>query len=209
MQTAQRNLLLLSRYYWLTLLVFCAFVFSFVLYVRAEKAIDHANEMRQQSLLLADELRQSSDDLTRMVRTYVVTGNPLYKQHFQEILDIRNGKRPRPVDYQNIYWDLVLGDDKRPQLAVAAPSLLERMHTAGFTPQEMAKLAEAKANSDALTHTEWAAMHLLESSTPIKEKNRQLAIRMLHDQAYHQAKAGIMGPIANSTGCRQSGRWMR
>jgi len=44
-------------------------------------------------VLLADELRQSSDDLSRLVRTYIVTSNPIYKQHYQEILDIRDGKK--------------------------------------------------------------------------------------------------------------------
>jgi hypothetical protein len=28
-----------------------------------------------------------------MVRSYVVTGNPLYQQHYREILAIRDGKR--------------------------------------------------------------------------------------------------------------------
>jgi hypothetical protein len=127
MLTVKSKLLLLSRYYWLILLVFIAVVVSFVLYVRAEKAIDRANEARHASILLAGELRQSSDDLTRMVRTYVVTGNPLYQQHYREILAIRDGKAPRPVDYQSSYWDLVLGDDRRPQLSAPAPSLLQRM----------------------------------------------------------------------------------
>ncbi|MBV8679626.1 MAG: EAL domain-containing protein [Aquitalea sp.] len=196
MLTIKSNLLLLSRYYWLILLVFIAFVVSFVLYVRAEKAIDHANETRHVSILLAAELRQSSDDLTRMVRTYVVTGNPLYQQHFREILAIREGKAPRPVDYQNCYWDLVLGDDHRPQRSEPAASLLQRMADAGFTPEEMTMLAKAKANSDALTRTEWAAMHLVAANPPFGSPQRQQAIRMLHDEAYHRAKASIMEPIA-------------
>src|SRR5262245_27512157 len=40
---------------------------------------------------LAQELRQSSDDLTRFVRTYTVTGNASYWQYFLEVLDIRDG----------------------------------------------------------------------------------------------------------------------
>ena len=44
-----------------------------------------------------------------MVRTYVVTGDP-YKQHYQEILDIRDGRKPRPAAYPYVYWDLVLAD---------------------------------------------------------------------------------------------------
>lgn len=124
------NLSRFSRSLWLTLGMFAATV---VVYAWAEKQIGRANESRQQSFLLADELRQSSDDLTRMVRTYVVTGDPIYKQHYQEILDIRDGKEPRPVTYQNIYWDLVLADDQRPRLLGPAVPLLELMRRTGFT----------------------------------------------------------------------------
>jgi PAS domain S-box-containing protein len=164
--------------------------------VRAEKEIDHANDRRYQSLQLASELRQSSDDLTRMVRTYVLTGNPIYQQHYQEILDIRDGVKPRPLDYQNIYWDLVLADDQRPRPLGPAVPLLDLMRQAAFTAEEFAKLAEAKRNSDALTRTEFAAMRLLESSEASLVANRETARTMLHDAAYHQAKASIMRPIA-------------
>lgn len=40
-----------------------------VLYMRAEDQENRTEELRYRSFLLADELRQSSDDLTRMVRT--------------------------------------------------------------------------------------------------------------------------------------------
>jgi diguanylate cyclase (GGDEF)-like protein/PAS domain S-box-containing protein len=56
-------------------------------------------------------------------------------------------------------------------------------------------LAQAKANSDALTSTEFAAMKLIES-VPLTEANRLKASLMLHDEAYHQAKASIMRPIS-------------
>jgi diguanylate cyclase (GGDEF)-like protein len=189
------NLSRFSRYLWLTLAMFIAFAISFVVYAWAEKQIDHANEARQQSFLLAGELRQSSDDLTRMIRTYAATGDPIYKQHYQEILDIRDGRKPRPIDYQNIYWDSVQAGDERPSLPGLAIPLLTRMRGAGFTDAEFAKLAEAKANSDALTATELAAMALIESAHPPLDPSRAEAMRMLHDAAYHQAKAGIMQPI--------------
>ncbi len=179
----------------LTQAMFIVFAISFVIYYRAEKQIDRANELRLQSFQLAEELRQSSDDLTRMVRTYVVTGEPIHKRHYQEILDIRDGKLPRPLDYQNVYWDLVLADDIRPSQSGPAVALLDLMRRAGFSDEEFAKLAEAKANSDALTRSEYAAMALVETATPVSQVNRTEAIRMLHDTAYHQAKAGIMQPI--------------
>jgi len=100
---SKKNLYRFSRHFWMTLGMLVVVIATFAVYVWSEKKIDRANESWQLSFLLADELRQSSDDLTRMVRTYVVTGDPIYKQHYQETLDILDGKKPRPVDYQNIY----------------------------------------------------------------------------------------------------------
>jgi hypothetical protein len=65
------------------LLVICAAVFTLVagsLYV-VSRALDtegdivRAEARRYSSYKLADELRQSSDDLTRMAQLYVVTGD--------------------------------------------------------------------------------------------------------------------------------------
>ena len=71
----------------------------------ASNAASSAQAERYKSFLLADELRQSSDDLTRLARTYVESGDAKWEQQYFEILDIRNGKRPRPAHYENIYWD--------------------------------------------------------------------------------------------------------
>jgi len=192
------NLSRFSHSLWLALGMFVVFSILFVIYVRSEKQIDRANESRLQSHLLADELRQSSDDLTRMVRSYVITGNPIYKQHFQEILDIRDGKVSRPVNYHDIYWDLVLADDQRPRPDSGQKiALLELMRQAGFTEEEFAKLATAKANSDGLTGTEFAAMKLVESTATATETNRFKASLMLQDATYRQSKADIMRPISD------------
>jgi len=69
--------------------------------------MSQATEARYQSYLLADELRQSSDDLTRLARTYVVTGDPAYEKQYLDILDIGNGKKARPRHYERIYRDFV------------------------------------------------------------------------------------------------------
>ena len=51
--------------------------------LKNEKQIAKAELKRYESYLLADELRQSSDDLTRMARTYTVTGDPLFRKYFK------------------------------------------------------------------------------------------------------------------------------
>ena len=178
----------------LSLLAFAVLVGTFVLYVVSEKEIDRANEARLNSFLLADELRHSSDDLTRMVRTFVATGDPVYLNRYQEILDIRDGRRPRPVEYQNIYWDLVTADDQRPRPFGPAVAFLERISAAGFTDAEVALLKQAKAHSDALAEIEKTAMQLVNDGEPA---GRVQAVTILHDAAYHQAKAQIMQPLAD------------
>jgi len=191
-----KNLTKSRQCLWLMLCIFVLFTAAFGFYVNAEKDVERTNSQRLQSFLLADELRQSSDDLTRMVRSYVVTGNSLYKQHYQEILDIRNGKQARPINYNDVYWDLVLSDDQRPRPRGPAIPLLELMHRNGFTAAEIAKLEEAKASSDALTQTEYASMALIESPQQPTEINRYKAIQMLFDEPYHLAKSQIMRPIS-------------
>ena len=76
----------------------------------ASTHLELAQAARYNSYLLADEMRQSSDDLTRLARTYVVTGDPRWEQQYQEILDIRNGSKPRPNQYEKIYWDFRAAD---------------------------------------------------------------------------------------------------
>jgi diguanylate cyclase (GGDEF)-like protein len=195
MTMTKYNLPVFSRYLWLAVGLFVIHVGIFIVYVGAEKQVDRVNEQRQQSFQLADELRQSSDDLTRMVRTYVATGNPIYKKYYQEILDIRDGSKPRPLDYHYVYWDLVLANDRRPRPFGPAVSLQKLMQAADFTTEELAKLTEAKVKSDVLTRTEFAAMALIESISPVSDDVRTKAITMLYGPAYFEARAGIMHGI--------------
>jgi hypothetical protein len=46
-----------------------------------QRALNESHEVRYKSHLLAQELRQSSDDLTRLARTYVVTGDNSYENN--------------------------------------------------------------------------------------------------------------------------------
>lgn len=177
----------------------CLVIFSilFAIYVHAEKRIDRANELRHQSFKLADELRQSSEDLTRAVRSYVVNGNPVYKQHFLKILDIRNGKQPRPNHYQFSYLGLNQPEQEDSTTGKGETiQLMELIRKSGFSAEEVKKLEIAKEKSDKLTATEFAAMRLFESSKQTGDSTHLKAIEMLHDDAYNNAKSEIMKPIA-------------
>ena len=68
-------------------------IYSTLALDRTKTAVRDAWAERYASYLLADELRQSSDDLTRLARTYVVTGDPAYETQYMDILAIRNGQK--------------------------------------------------------------------------------------------------------------------
>ncbi|ENC6420977.1 methyl-accepting chemotaxis protein [Aeromonas veronii] len=168
----------------------------FFAYSWAGKQLEESYRQQYVSYLLADELRQSSDDLTRLGRTYVITKDPAYEQQYMRILAIRNGEQPRPDGYNRIYWDFVAanGQNPRPDSNVRR-GLIDLMKDAGFTDGELAKLNEAKNNSDALVNTEVAAFKLVQQTDGDLVANQQKAIAMMHDKAYHQNKGRIMSPI--------------
>ena len=153
-----------------------------------------AEARRSQSLRLAYELRQTSDDLTRMARTYVVTGQTRYRDWFQEILEIRDGTAPRPENYDKIYWDVVTDTGRRPSPFGPPAAFATLAASAGFTSSELNLLATAKARSDALADIEEDAFASVARGGAA---NRQRATQMLFDSAYLHAKDQIMEPIGH------------
>jgi methyl-accepting chemotaxis protein len=147
-------------------------------------ALNQAQANRYQSYRLANELRTSSEELTRLARTYVVTADSAYEDAYWHILDVRNGSRPRP--------------DGR---TVALRRLMEEQ---GFTDEEFAKLKESEDNSNALVTTETIAMHAVKGEfedgkggySRKAAPDLAMARRIMHDAKYHEDKKKIMQPIS-------------
>jgi len=166
---------------------------------------DYASNNRIDSYLLADELRQSSDDLTRLGRTYVLTGDEKYEKMYFDILDIRNGKKPRPEAYFNIYWDLVLEHGQKPRPDTITKPLRVMMEDLHFSKTEFSLLTQAQNNSDALVGLEVKAMNAVKGKfddgsgqyTLTSTPDFKLARELLHSPKYHEEKAKIMAPIAS------------
>jgi signal transduction histidine kinase len=164
--------------------------------------ITESERHRYQALLLANELLQSSDDLTRMARTYVVTGAPIYRLYFQEILDIRAGKKPRPLNYSATYWHLAAAGKPPARESGETVSLIEMFERLGFRDEEYALLQRALTNSEQLVHLEKrafaAADGLVDNGLGHRTKgkpNRELAIELLFGPEYLAGKGAIMEPI--------------
>ena len=176
---------------------------AFVMRDASDRAAAEARQLLHRSYLLADELRQSSDDLTRMARTYAATGDPRYEALFREILAIRNGEAPRPLDYHNVYWDLVTATGERPRGSGEPAALRALMLEAGFTDEEFALLNQSEDESNFLVSLETRAMNAAagrfddgSGEYALRgEPDRELAVALLHGDEYHEEKGRIMRPL--------------
>lgn len=176
---------------------------SVFMLMEAKDDLENSNEGRYQSYLLANELRQSSDHLTKMVRSYVATSDEKYARIYADIVDIRAGKKARPENYDKIYWEFIIaggvvGGDSGQSIA-----LTDLMKQAGFTAEEMTLLDESSSLSEELVKTEEMAMAAArgtvanENRSKLKpgETPQQFAIRIVNDDTYEKEKARIMKPI--------------
>jgi PAS domain S-box-containing protein len=165
--------------------------------------VNASEQRRYDTYKLSDQLRQSSDDLTRMARTYVVTGEAKYEEYFGDILAIRNGEMPRPVDYDKIYWDRVTAAGEKPGVDGPAVSLNELMRRLAFLPSELALLNEAQESSDRLAELEKTAMGAVKglfadetgALSVQREPDFEFAQELLHGPEYHTAKGEIMAGV--------------
>jgi len=152
---------------------------------------------------LADQLRQSSDDLTRMARTYATTGDPKFERYFNQILAIREGTAPRPKNYHKVYWDFVVAGKITVPVEGQAISLLALLEEVNLSKEEIALLETAKNNSDKLVKLENLAFAAVKGI--FQDENGELTVKsfpdiefassLLHGEEYHLEKAKIMRPI--------------
>ena len=123
----------------------------------AEQAAAEAG--RTTSYRLAEQMRESSEDLTTMVRLYVSTGEERYRQYFEQILAIRNGTAPRPKDYDASFWNRVLAHGTAGVQYDPPKSLDQMMREAHFTDDEFAMLNASREISDGLARIETEVIH--------------------------------------------------
>lgn len=187
------------------LLAFVGVLFSLTAvanFQRERPAISRNTLARLAARSFADNLRQTSDDLTLMVRLYAITGDPLYRSYFDEILDIRNGIEPRPEKYFDVpYWDIVLDTGERTGQGGEAVAIRTRAGNAGLTDGEFAEFVRAEDASNALAEIEYEIMDVIAAqidasgSDYVLEGEALQAMLRLHGPEYHAAKAQVMQPL--------------
>ncbi len=162
-------------------------VFSIFSVRRNVEAVEATQTARFRSLLLANELRDDSAELTSTVREFSVTGDERFASAYQNVVDIQSGKKPRPSER------LIA-----PGQSVALADLMKR---AGFTQRELELLERAASLSNALITLETEAMRAVRGEFPDGggwrkgEPDKARAISLVFSSAYDAEVAKIMAPI--------------
>ena len=169
-------------------LICCVALLVLTLYRNVEGNI-RMNRQKEVALQLANELMQSSEQLTNNVREYAVTGDARYEKTYLAIVDERAGKIPRA------------------QSKSVAPgrsvSLMDLMRENGFTEQEFALVKQANDLSNELVVLETKAMNAVKGITAGPDGSEvrgnpdmELARSLVFGADYKQQTDKIMQPMA-------------
>lgn len=194
----------------LLVLTLVGIAFQFVAFQRDASFVSSTYDKAAQSMDLAVETYEVSDDLTRSMRTYLHTGDDKYISQYNQIVAIREGKLERPLDYPHLHWSLVNGGDKligRSGSGVTKP-LLQLYKDAGFAEDEIAKLKISVDNSSDLSKREIEAFNASKGLFKDAEGNysvvnvpdRKLANELLFNDEYHKEKYKIIKPVDEAVG---------
>ena len=172
------------------------------LQVRDSALQTKAENQRNRSFRLADSMRQSSNDLTHMVRLYVSTGDPNYRSYYDEILAIRAGTAPRPLHYDSSFWDRVLAEGKGFIEYGQPESLFDQMRAAHFTAAEFDALNASLRASNDLAVLELEVMNRVAPRIARGVDSSYFSdiapeYQRLVDRAYLAQKGVIMGAIGD------------
>lgn len=85
------------------------FVQQLLNFDRLGNKIVSSRELRLHSHIFAEEIRRSSDEITANVRLYTITSDSLFRARFQEVADIREGRKPRAQESERLILEALLG----------------------------------------------------------------------------------------------------
>ena len=173
-------------------IIFVIVTLIMLLFVKKQKdALIRTQQQTKLLLLMSQEIKQTSQELTRLCRLFVVTKNSDYKYEYSYIVDWRNGVLPRPY---------TVNDNLYPGERVSHKDILIRL---GCKDEELDLLDKAGQLSEKLIELEDQAMRAIEEGRYVSgpasiasgESVNDFAIRILHDKTYHKEVDKIMEPI--------------
>ncbi|SHI41921.1 HAMP domain-containing protein [Rubritalea squalenifaciens DSM 18772] len=156
---------------------------------------------RYESRILAHRLQQSSENLTRMARSYIATGDAVYKQRFHQILAIRSGTLHEPMQYSKASWGWEMPGTYHTTMPGTPVSIEDRVKKANCTEQEITILRECKQLSDLLAEIEISAMDAIDLG--IKDPDytvdgktpKEWAEQQVYGESYRSFKEAILTQV--------------
>jgi two-component system, sensor histidine kinase and response regulator len=170
---------------------------------RAQRVADQ----RFEALQVVEDLRQETDTLSRLVRTYVVTGQTRYLTYYYAILAIREGRKPVVEDADPAtYWDRVIAGQTAfvPERAGRHMSTRGRMVALGFRGPEIAALEGFFTEAEVLKATEQRAFAatqglydpLVRVVAPDGLPQPEAATRMVYGEDFDRQRLKVVTAIA-------------
>ena len=192
-------------YLWFSWAVVVALGVNALFLLMIQQAYDSVvivQEHRQRATLLANDLRQETEQLTRLVRDYTSTGQIRYLTYYYDILAIRQGEKPQPENYvRGAYWDRVIAGEIEHRFRENGErhSLAERMKSLGFSPEEFKALDQISAATAAMQQVEQIAFAATQGLYDPKTEdfvsdgkpNLEFASQQVHSGLYNQLKSNL------------------
>ncbi|MEM8594709.1 MAG: GGDEF domain-containing protein [Pseudomonadota bacterium] len=153
----------------------------------------------------AEDLRQSSEQLTQFARSYAITKETKYKKYFFSAMGIRRGEIERPSPYGSLYWyQKSLGIEPSDEYA-QKQSWMETLPKEISADSNFQRLLQSFKQSEQLITTEERAIRAIDNTLTkkdelyryVNETNQEMAIRLLFNDDYYRAKVNIMMLIDN------------
>ncbi len=187
----------------LSLMTFTVSLVIFLEILKNQKSMAKSELKKYQSYFLVDELKQNSDDLTRMARSYVATGDPRFREYFQRILDIRDGKTPRPKNYHGSYWDFVSATGRKPQSDTEPVAFWTLVEGAGLSDKDLESFKKVEVLFKDLLSMDERAIHAVDGFY-LDEKggytikgtpNKKIAMDILYSREHREIRQKTMDSL--------------
>ncbi|SFN34666.1 PAS domain S-box-containing protein [Formivibrio citricus] len=161
--------------------------------------VEERTEQRQRIHCLAEELRYTTDELGRMAHSFVATGDERFSRIYLEILDIRDGKAPRPLAYGPDYWYKRLAGEQVGEKGEAV-SVYDLMRREGVAEEDIRWLIQAFTRANTLSGIEKEALAAMRGvffdysgqHSRAGKPDPDYARELLHSMAYMREKAQAM-----------------
>ncbi len=160
--------------FFLMVLAMLAFGLSF-----SQRNLQASQMKKEEALQLLQEMRDSRDYLTQFARSYIIRNNERFYQLYFSLLDIAEGRRARPVDLDETYWDTLADSGLNRVRMRPAVSFVKLIEDANFQGREKELIQEIIEASQTMTSIEKSVFVRIRENRIDQKDSSELRMRAL------------------------------